>query len=600
MRNWTANKKYILIMVMALLVTAVVVIGFSFYTMRSAYLSTFSLYNDTILHQTTDRMEAFHDRVLGVFQAARGNVGLREYLSSTSMTQRKRAILLNGFLSSWTPMIQAGSDLGKIIFLGSNGMILTLGDYSSKQMNAAELAAHPLNAADAGGVQYAFSDDGFFTDGQPLPAVIMIKRLPRQNAGQSYGTMFVVQPEAQFAQLYANAYSENSSIAILDAEGMVISSNRKEWIGTVSGNLQQAAAQNAGLRNMTLEGKKYLTVSTYLPSLNLYMVNLVDQRAILAHLTSRLPILYAICALIVAVSAALMYSISFRMNQQLRRLMRHMSKGQQGKLTKIDPVGGEPEVRLLQESFNRMTEEIDQSILRLQEEQRRQQESEIKTLQAQINPHFLYNTLASIKFLSWQNQTKGISEIVDALTLLLRSTIGTTEREETVEAELEVLKSYTCIAHWRYGESIKVVTEAEEGCLDASMPRMIVQPFLENAFFHAYQIKKEGTVTIRFALRKGRLLITVADDGDGMRKEDAQNLLINETQGPHFTGMGVRNVRERLHLLYGEEAHIQVASVLGQGTVISFSFPAKARMQPGDLESEIHGAPDPSGNPAKG
>ena len=575
MRHWTANKKYLIIMVLALLIIAVAVIGFSFYTMRSAYVSTFSLYNETILHQTTERMEVFHDRVLGVYQAARENVGLKEYLSSTSISQSKRAILLNAFLSSWTPIIQAGSDLGKIVFLGSNGMILTLGDYSSKQIDANALISHPLSSEGSDSVQYAFSNDGFFTDGEEIPAVIMIKKLPRQKAGSYYGTMFVIQPETRFAQLYASAYSENSYIAILETNGTVISSNRKDWIGIVSEDLRAVSDKSGGLQSITMDGKEYLAVSSYLPSLNLFMVNLVDQQAILQPLASRLPVLYIFCVLIVIIAALLIYSISFRMNQQLRRLMRHMNRGQSAKLAKIDPLSDDPEVRLLQESFNRMTDEINQYIIRLQEEQKRQQESEIKTLQAQINPHFLYNTLASIKFLSWQNNMQGISEVVDALTLLLRYTVGTTEREETVEAELEVLSSYTCIAHWRYGESIQVVTEADEACLSASLPRMIVQPFLENAFFHAYQTKKEGTVMVRFALQGNKLHITVSDDGDGMAKEEADSLLINGTKGPHFTGMGIRNVCERLNLLYGDEASVKVDSTLGVGTTVHISFPSQ-------------------------
>ena len=581
-------------MTLSLVLAVAVVIGFSFYSMRNAYLNTFSIYNETLLQQTTDRMTSFHERMLGVYQAASQNVVLREYLSNTSLEQSRRAVLLNSFLSSWTPMIQSGTDLGKIIFLGSNGSILTLGDYSSRQLEESALKEYSENISDVDGVAYLYSDDGFFTDGNPVPAIVVVKHLPKRRDGKPFGTMFVILQESGFAELYSAAYGENSSIVILDDRGLVISSDRKETVGTYLRELNSVLSDAPKLHEVSLEGRKYLTISSKLSALHLRIVSLVDQGAILKRLLSAFPAMCAICVLIVSVAAMLIYSVSSRMNRELGRLMRHMGKGQTGKLKKIDPTGGDPEIRSLEESFNSMTEELDQYIVRLRDEQKNLRESEIRTLQAQINPHFLYNTLASIKFLAWQDNTKAVSEVVDALTLLLRSTVGATEREETVRAELEVLQSYTCIARWRYGDDINVVIDAEEDCLDAALPRMIVQPFLENAFFHAYQKKKSGTVQITFSIREaennadiykedaegnepyaeiGRLTITISDDGDGMPQEDAEKLLIQSTEGPHFTGMGIRNVHERLMLLYGDEAKVQVESAPGEGTRIEISFP---------------------------
>ena len=148
--------------------------------------------------------------------------------------------------------------------------------------------------------------------------------------------------------------------------------------------------------------------------------------------------------------------------------------------------------------------------------QKKQRNAELAALQQQINPHFLYNTLASIKIMVKQGNKEKAAEMINKLISLLQNTIGSISETNTVEQELTNMKNYAFINQARYGEQIRVNYYIAPDCLTYELPKLIIQPFIENAFFHAFNKKTSGFIHIMIGQEGDTLICEIVDNGDGM------------------------------------------------------------------------------------
>ena len=180
------------------------------------------------------------------------------------------------------------------------------------------------------------------------------------------------------------------------------------------------------------------------------------------------------------------------------------------------------------------------------ETQKARRKSEIKALQMQINPHYIYNTLASIKWLVYQNDRDRTVQTIDAFISLLRNTISNTDEFITIEQEIQNLENYILINHTRYGDAVQVEFYVSQSCRDCLLPKMILQPFVENAFFHAFPSGRCGTIEIYMKEKAGELEIHIVDDGVGMEQNRAEEAVKQAGSKEHFSGIGIHNVQERL------------------------------------------------------
>src|SRR5690606_35410022 len=178
--------------------------------------------------------------------------------------------------------------------------------------------------------------------------------------------------------------------------------------------------------------------------------------------------------------------------------------------------GDSYETNVLTKAYNRMIREIDQYTDKLVYEQQERRKADLNALQMQINPHFLYNTLSSIKYLAKMHRTDEVDQTIDSLISMLQSTLGSTEDMVPVETEIETLKHYVFINRIRYGEQIGVHYAIAEDCSQLLVPKLIIQPFVENAFFHAFPGTASGNIHIFIRRLEERLMIEIMDDGVGM------------------------------------------------------------------------------------
>lgn len=234
------------------------------------------------------------------------------------------------------------------------------------------------------------------------------------------------------------------------------------------------------------------------------------------------------------------------------------------------------DARQLTSTYNTMIRDINQYIEQIVSIEKEKRTAEIHALQMQINPHYMYNTLASIKWLAWQQDTKKTTEVIDAFISLLRNTISNTDEFITVEQEIRNLENYVKINQVRYGDHVKVEYYIPAQCMELRLPKLILQPFVENAFFHGFPEGRTGCIQIFARLEERYLRFDIEDNGVGMNAETLMSLKQKEKiKGEHFTGIGVNNVDDRIKMIYGMDYGINIVSKEESGTTVTIKIPIR-------------------------
>lgn len=267
----------------------------------------------------------------------------------------------------------------------------------------------------------------------------------------------------------------------------------------------------------------------------------------------------AILGLLAVVAAAYISRIVYR---PIRKLMTTMKDIAGGNLDTRAEIVSRDEIGLAAEEFNRMLDQIEKLIAQLIQEEKKKKDAELEALQYQITPHFMYNTLNSIKFYALIRGEKEIARVIGDFVELLQTCIRKKGTFLTVAEERQVLENYIHLQEFRNGEVYQVTYEVEREAEQCLIPRLILQPLVENALIHGLDLKtgkkhlKITAYTLGF-----RLYLKVKDNGRGMTKEQMEDLLKpKEKKTKGLTAVGIPNIQERLKLYYGSQAKLSLES----------------------------------------
>lgn len=226
-----------------------------------------------------------------------------------------------------------------------------------------------------------------------------------------------------------------------------------------------------------------------------------------------------------------------------------------------------------------MTDRIRALIEQNRYEQEQKRKSELRALQSQINPHFLYNTLDSIIWMAEDEKNEEVVVMTAALARLLRQSISNEQEQVTVAQEIDYVRSYLTIQKMRYKDKLEYEIEASSEVLPVSIVKFTLQPLVENAIYHGIKYKEtKGKVRVRGFVEENKAFLAVEDDGAGMDEQQMRKILdeAGKEQAAHIRtgrGVGVSNVLKRLRLYYGEEYGISYTSKIGVGTCALVSIP---------------------------
>ncbi|MBB3111316.1 two-component system sensor histidine kinase YesM [Paenibacillus phyllosphaerae] len=573
-------EKIFIVMVISVISVAGMTSWITVQVSQQLFLNTFSLTNSKIVQQIKRNFETFNYSVVTVSNEVMQSASIRNFLSQTGsssvtnatafykMTEQMRRIL-SGLDVNEVGTIVLGRDERN--YFSERGYWLS----SVDKLKDHNITALTLNEPSS--LNYHFLEDEVGTNGEPL--IVASRALMNRSTKEIYGSLFMMIRERDFKQFYSNFTSTGNDVLIMDRSGLIVSSNREEKIGQYSNELlsQAQEIQDKRLKYSTIqnESENVIIVSDYLPTYDFYIVNMVDKKLV----DNMLPVTRIILVATAIISAALLilFLITRRLTRSLRMLVRQMSSVTKRNLHNYIEINGSYETRQLGTAFNYMLDELNSYIRQLVDTQREQRNAELAALQRQINPHFLYNTLASVNFLVQRKDNQKATETIHALISLLQNSISNVEETLTVEQEVVNLKHYVFINQVRYGPGITVDYFISPDCLDAKVPKLILQPFMENAFFHGFKGRNNGYIYVMISREVDTLRCEIVDNGVGMDLNTERDALPDSTSNSHlFTGIGIRNVHARILLIYGKDYGVSIQSRPGEGTKIMIRLPFQA------------------------
>lgn len=291
--------------------------------------------------------------------------------------------------------------------------------------------------------------------------------------------------------------------------------------------------------------------------------------------TRNLQEFFSIVALVsmigLVLSGVLAYIFSRRISKPVAHLVQAMHTVETGDFTVRTQETGIREIALLEEAFSRMIEQILELLKLTKEEEEKLKEAERKALESQMNPHFLYNTLNTITALAKLHGEQEILTISTKLGALLRNSIDTRESLVPLRDSLTMVENYLAIQKIRFGDKLKVSYEIDSSLLDVRTPKLMIQPFVENAIIHGLEPKTGiWKLVLRIERKDDNIFVSIWDNGIGFPQGMLPVSMESFAESRHC---GMYNVYRRLKIHYGDDADIRIASVPGTETCVELSFP---------------------------
>ncbi|TDF89794.1 cache domain-containing sensor histidine kinase [Paenibacillus piri] len=340
---------------------------------------------------------------------------------------------------------------------------------------------------------------------------------------------------------------------------------------------QELAGSNASVEK-AIDQRSYLVISRKSDYTGWSTLALVPMESLLSE-TVRIRNVLAEAAIVVFI--IILFSslqVSSRITRNIRRLRSMMMHVMEGNMTlHAVEIRSKDEIGQLYQVFKSMVEELKRLLEGIKTSEKMKHEAELAVLQAQIRPHFLYNSLNTVKYLAKLNGVPNIEEVAESLIELMRGVLGNSNEFLSVQEELQYVRSYVNIEKYKYVEPIHVNIEIEnEELLQYRVLKLMLQPIVENAIIHGIASAEHGgLVLIRVYKEQKELRLEVSDNGKGMSDEQIKALFEVKEGGTYtrFSGMGIRNVHERIVRLYGESYGVFLYSEPGRYTKVEIRFP---------------------------
>ncbi len=385
-------------------------------------------------------------------------------------------------------------------------------------------------------------------------------------------------PVQKIAEICQNVQmGSGSRLCILDQYGSVAYCDAGQQYGAEIADML-SKGKNQG--RMKVGGQDCLLVSTRMADSGWTVAATIPYALVTAQTTKLVFTFLVLCLLcgVIMVTVIIIQSGSFtRPIQTLQKAMKTVAGGD---LTVRVQDKRTDEFGELNDGFNRLVGELDQLITHISESKEREDLAKYQMLQSQINPHFLYNTLDSIRMMAVLRDQEEIAEALISLSRLFRYCIRQGDRLVSVREELQQAKNYLMLQSLRYQDRLQVKYQVDEQVLDRMMPKVLLQPLLENALIHGVQDMESGcvvTITVRQAPEGTQFFIH--DNGKGIARENLEAIR-KKLQDGTSESIGLANVNERLRLYYNHSAGLIIQSDPGKGTTVSFTVPYNQKPSP--------------------
>lgn len=380
--------------------------------------------------------------------------------------------------------------------------------------------------------------------------------------------------ESSIRDLYRDSISFAGSLyGIANADGVVISSDNDTF--PISTELDPEIFRyygDSGFVSRKFQGEEYLLCYDTLESQGFFSFALVPMHVLVDDAVAQTRrLLQVFIVVLIALAVIIAVILPRNIFRPIRMLVQASERVATGDFSANTPVPRQKQFKTLTESFNRMEREISKLIHENYEVTLREKETQLSALSMQINPHFLYNTLNTINLLALKNEDEETSEMIVSLSEMLQYTVKNRGEKGTLEDELGWISNYLYIMEQRYHDIFQTEFDIDEGLMDCLIPKMILQPLLENSVLHGFCAgQSDGILKICVYREADEVCMEIEDNGCGMSREKLDRVLHADCREGHI---GIASVRERLRLLYGDACRFSVDSQQSIGTKVQIIIP---------------------------
>lgn len=579
------RKGSLIIKIMAAIIIGVVLISQINILLVNKFSKDFfsEVYGDSQeknIEKIQEDLEEYFDSIEKTFDNISTSYDINMYYSGKNSSLADKFVAMHNMQKSFQNAIESKLSGTTVLLVSKEGEIsvnnndVLTKDWKEIKQNEVFNEARKNNRK----LCYSYVDEGFTYATKSSSIILGVKALRDMN-NKLYGYGVILIPDSELDNFYRYGENQYNSISIIDSNGMIVSSTDKYQIGETDTELQKITNEmlekEITVEKMEKNAKTNMVLCKKIPYVDYSLCFTVDANEAIESLYNISTLIWYI-AIITGAVLLVIYILIRRTMSPLRQLGRKMSYVAKGDFNQYAEVTGDGEIQELAKSYNRMLHDINHYVDSIIEIQKQKRQAEIHALQMQINPHYIYNTLTSIKWLIMQGDTVKSTKAIDAFIKLLRSTISKSDEYISVEEEIENLKNYMYINEIRYGEKIKTeffisINEPDQ----LMIPKMILQPFIENAFFHGFPEGQNGEIFVCVREKAEKLIVEIIDNGVGMDERQVNELENGKSsrKSEHFTGIGINNIRDRLKLIYENQYELKIKSSLGEGTTVTVVLP---------------------------
>jgi two-component system sensor histidine kinase YesM len=387
------------------------------------------------------------------------------------------------------------------------------------------------------------------------------------------GTLILNISDNSFKDSYKDILDEyGTDIMILDQNDNIVVDFSEFDISSVY-RFIESENQNSAVEN--INGKDYIISVFKIQKYDWSIISIIP----FEELSKESHTFNAAALSIIIFNAFLMFlgslAVSKMISTPIKKLLNSMKGVKKGEFEKVDIDAGNDEIGSLRDAYNIMITEIKNLINKVVHEQRIKRKAELNVLQAQVKPHFLYNTFDAISSLALLGKNDEVYKVMKFLGSYYRVSLSKGSEVISIKDEINVVKNYMSIQHIRYGDIFDIHYEIDERAVQYKVPKLILQPLVENSLYHGIKPKGEkGNIIVRVRYLDNFVELSVEDDGVGMKKEDINKILNGDHEKDEKSGFGIRGTIERIKIFYGINNPVAIESSKN-GTKIIIRIPAR-------------------------
>lgn len=552
----------------------------SFQYTEKTILTNSQNYTMKLIGLVNSDIDSYINYMENISQLVVNNSDIDDYLFEENAGEKEREQWKRKAISQFQTIVEARADIYNIGVLADNGRYIIndengiLNEYAKLDQTDWYCKARESKygtVLSSSHVQNIVKDDYQWV-------ITLSRALYNKKTGEVEGVFFVDLNYSSISNLCSKInLGDEGYIFVIDKEGeilyhprqmLIYNGLRKEYVYEVlhsseTSFINQEDKMNRLYTRNTSEKTGWTVVGVA------YVEELMEGRR-------KAQIIYAVtaCALLIA-STAMAVFLSSKISKPIKKLTLSMKKVQTGDFTdEVPPSEVKNEIGVLSQTFHIMVKRIRELMEQNVKEQKQKRKSELMALQAQINPHFLYNTLDSIIWMAESGKNQEVVQMTSYLSKLLRQSIGNKEEIVTIEQEISYIRSYLTIQKMRYIDKLEFSIDIPDEILQGTIVKLILQPLVENAIYHGVKYKEGiGTITINGEITEDTLILRIMDDGVGMDEDTRNHIFEVKEEKQQTARVGIPNVNNRIKLYYGSEYGLLFESEIGIGTTAMVVIP---------------------------